>query len=423
MAAGEATPGPIAPRRPPAGTWRRLLAFAPRWPMVYRRAHLGALVLLPVELLTGAILYFPTLHTGLIAALPAVLAIHVWSGVLFGLLLIVPMAQSLGRRWVARLDWQATIWLIMGLSLTGLGLWTGGVPGLIRQGAFTLHGALSIAILLWVAYHGLVRLEAAFRGSDAQRAAAAHGHLQRRGVLGQALRGLAATAGLTVVLGGLQRAQAALRTVGATGGTAQAGGPGSDRAGPQPIPGFQIYTVTGRIPDQSRDPGSWRLTVEGAVDQPLTLSLDDLMQLPQTTFTADFHCVTGWVVPQVTWTGVKITDLLAKVQPKAVAAWVTFDSFDGAYTDSLSLEQAAAPGVLLAHHANGAPLAPEQGAPVRLVVPQMYGYKSVKWVSHLHLVAGRDLGYWEHRGYGPDAYVGTVNGWPGGAGILGGLWP
>jgi DMSO/TMAO reductase YedYZ molybdopterin-dependent catalytic subunit len=131
-------------------------------------------------------------------------------------------------------------------------------------------------------------------------------------------------------------------------------------------------------------------------------------------------------VPGVTWQGVRIADLLAKAQPDPKATWITFHSFDGVYADSLSLEQAQAAGVILAHRADDAPLAIAQGAPLRLLVPDMFGYKSVKWLASLNLTTSEEMGYWEQRGYGPNAYLNTINGWPpgqGGLAGLGGLFP
>jgi DMSO/TMAO reductase YedYZ molybdopterin-dependent catalytic subunit len=410
------------------GWWGRLLALGRRWPDVLQHAHLAAIVLLPLELLTGAILYFPRLHTAAIRFLPAILAVHVWGGVLFSVLLLMPILVPLGRRVAALVDWNATIWLTAGLTVTGVLLWAG-VAAILRSGAFTLHGLLSIALLGWVAYHALVRIEAAVRGADPERQREAHGRLRRRDFGVQVAQALGGAAAGTLLLGWLGTIWTSVRAAGnmAAGsysGSAPTAAGGPAAAGtPRPLPGFQIYTVTGSIPSLAYNPAGWSLTVDGAVQKPLTLSLADIQALPQVSEVASFHCVTGWVVPDVHWTGVRIADLLAQAQPTSAASWITFHSFDGVYTDSLSLAQAQAAGVLLALTADGRPLAPEQGAPVRLLVPDMFGYKSVKWVRRLQLVGSEEIGYWERLGYGPNAYLNTINGWPRGNGILGGLLP
>jgi DMSO/TMAO reductase YedYZ molybdopterin-dependent catalytic subunit len=175
-----------------------------------------------------------------------------------------------------------------------------------------------------------------------------------------------------------------------------------------PIGRFRIYTVTGDLPSRSRD--VYALNVKGLVDAPLTLSYDDIVAMPPTTLTRDFQCVTGWRVSDVEWKGVRLGDVLdrAGVQPEARA--VRFTSFDGTYSESLTLDQARRADVLLAYELEGAPLSSEHGGPVRLYVAPMYGYKSLKWLSTIELTKHVEEGYWEVRGYDVDAWVGRSNG-------------
>jgi DMSO/TMAO reductase YedYZ molybdopterin-dependent catalytic subunit len=172
--------------------------------------------------------------------------------------------------------------------------------------------------------------------------------------------------------------------------------------------GWRIYTVASTMP--TFDPATWRLEVGGLVEQPMTLTYDELRALPRTTEVRDFHCVTGWSVPNVRWTGVRLTDLFARVKPKASAHGVTFVSAEVPYVDALTLQQASLPDVLLAYEMDGKPLPREHGAPVRLVMPKMYGYKNVKWVSRIDLAPAAEDGYWEQLGYDRDAWVGRSNG-------------
>ena len=102
--------------------------------------------------------------------------------------------------------------------------------------------------------------------------------------------------------------------------------------------GFRFYSVTGSVP--RRDPAAARVAVGGLVRRPATLSMADLARLPQTRLVRDFQCVTGWRVPEVPWTGVALPDLLDAVGIRPGAAAVRFTSYDGAYTESLTLEQA-----------------------------------------------------------------------------------
>ena len=172
--------------------------------------------------------------------------------------------------------------------------------------------------------------------------------------------------------------------------------------------GWRIYTVASTMP--KFDPATWRLEVGGLVDKPVTLDYRELRSLPRTSEIRDFHCVTGWTVPHVHWTGVRLTDLFEHVKPQFSAQAVRFTSAEVPYVDYLTLQQASLHDVLLAYEMDGKPLPREHGAPVRLVMPEMYGYKSVKWVSRVDLVMQADDGYWEQLGYDRDAWVGRSNG-------------
>lgn len=176
-------------------------------------------------------------------------------------------------------------------------------------------------------------------------------------------------------------------------------------ASPASIGGFQIYTVTGSIPHL--DPARYRLRVDGLVGRPATLTLSQLASLPQAEVTTTFTCVTGWTVPHTRWAGPRIADLIARCAPSSNAHALVVASADGVYTDSLTLAQAEATGALLATTLDDRPLSADHGAPVRLLVPGMYGYKSVKWVDRITLVAKEEIGYWEQRGYPVDAYIPT----------------
>jgi len=175
-----------------------------------------------------------------------------------------------------------------------------------------------------------------------------------------------------------------------------------------PLEGFRYYSVTGDFPKKA--PQAWQLTVKGLVDKPFTLSYDELTALPPTRLTKDFKCVTGWRVKDVHWTGVRLGDLLDKagVLPNATA--VRFTSFDGEYTESLTLEQARRPDVIVAYNMLDKPVTSEHGGPVRLYVAPMYGYKSCKWLEGIELTDHVIPGYWEDNGYDVDGWVGRSNG-------------
>jgi DMSO/TMAO reductase YedYZ molybdopterin-dependent catalytic subunit len=115
-------------------------------------------------------------------------------------------------------------------------------------------------------------------------------------------------------------------------------------------------------------------------------------------------------VPDVGWRGVKLADLLDEAGVRPGAAAVRFGSFDGAYTESLTMEQARRDDVLVAYEMEGKAVSREHGGPVRLLVAPMYGYKSIKWLDRIEVVDEVVPGFWEDRGYDVDAWVGRSNG-------------
>jgi DMSO/TMAO reductase YedYZ molybdopterin-dependent catalytic subunit len=244
----------------------------------------------------------------------------------------------------------------------------------------------------WIALHALLRAFSAGANS-ALRFVNRRVNWERRGFVKWSALGLFGT-WASLALGGVP----------APAPKASAAGAAAPDAAKQ-LPQFaEYYTVTGGYPAISAK--DYRLTVDGLVDRPFTLTLEELRALPSTLVVRNFQCVTGWVVPSVEWRGVRLAELAARAGVKREAAFITFYSADGQYTDSLSLVQAGKRDVLLAYEIDGQPLPQQQGYPVRLIVPEMYGYKSVKWVQRLSFVKSREMGYWEVRGYPADAYIG-----------------
>ena len=170
--------------------------------------------------------------------------------------------------------------------------------------------------------------------------------------------------------------------------------PGGDR--------FRIYSITGSYPLVK--PSAYRLEVSGLVERPTTFTLADLHAMPRTTMVKSFQCVTGWRVPDVHWEGVRLSHILEAVGVAPGAVAITFESYDRADTESLTLDQAHLPDVIVAYRMLGGPVSVQHGGPVRLYVAPMYGYKSLKWLSAIRVVDAVQPGYWEQNGY-------PVNGW------------
>jgi DMSO/TMAO reductase YedYZ molybdopterin-dependent catalytic subunit len=176
-----------------------------------------------------------------------------------------------------------------------------------------------------------------------------------------------------------------------------------------PSGGWRIYTVSGSMP--RFDKRTWRLRIGGHVHEPVALTYRDLLALPKAEQVSTFHCVTGWTVSNVNWGGVRLRDVLGHAGPLSTAHALEFVSAEKPYVDSLTLQQASLQDVMLAYEMNGQPLPRAHGAPLRLVIPEMYGYKNVKWLEGINLVPRAQDGYWEQLGYDRDAWVGRSNGY------------
>ncbi len=146
---------------------------------------------------------------------------------------------------------------------------------------------------------------------------------------------------------------------------------------------------------------TWKFKVFGLVEQPLELNWEGFNQLPWTTITADFHCVTQWSALDNTWEGVQLDHLLSLAIPLAQANFVMAHC-EGGYTTNLPLDLSLDEG-FLAHKQNGKPLEKGHGWPLRLIIPSRYGWKSAKWLNGIELMAEDKPGFWEERGYNNNA--------------------
>lgn len=158
--------------------------------------------------------------------------------------------------------------------------------------------------------------------------------------------------------------------------------------------GFPVLTY-GDVPQVALD--SWQLSISGLAT-PRVLTWQDLMAMPQSDFTADFHCVTTWSKLDVQWTGVRVTDLMANIRLDPQAQHVMLHCYGG-YTTNLALDDFVRDENVFAHTLFGEPLPPEHGGPLRLVVPHLYAWKSAKWINGLEFLAQQELGFWERNGY------------------------
>jgi len=150
------------------------------------------------------------------------------------------------------------------------------------------------------------------------------------------------------------------------------------------------------------DPKTWRLRVKGEVAKPLELTYDEVLALPHTANTSDFHCVTRWSRFDNRWEGVLFRDLATLAQVRPVAKFVSIEAEHGYHTN-LPLDVAMDDDIILAYRHDGGALSPVHGWPLRLVVPKKYAYKSAKWVRVVRFLTADEPGYWEQRGYSNSA--------------------
>ena len=145
-------------------------------------------------------------------------------------------------------------------------------------------------------------------------------------------------------------------------------------------------------------PGEWNLAVGGLVDNPFTLTFEELTALPSVTLTTDIHCVTKWSKFDTVWRGVKLKDLLDRAGLSPDATHVMGHAEYG-YTANLPLEDALRDESMVVWEYEGEPIEPIHGGPVRLLVPNLYFWKSPKWLRGIEVMNGDKPGFWERNGY------------------------
>jgi len=165
-------------------------------------------------------------------------------------------------------------------------------------------------------------------------------------------------------------------------------------------PGQRVLQTLKPMGGEPGDPSLPRLRVKvyGEVESPYTLSYADLLAMPQTALSVDVHCVTGWSVLGAKVKGVRLSDLAERAKVKPSARHVIFEAAHG-YTANVPLREALGPKVMLARELEGTPLPRTHGGPLRAIVPELYFWKSAKWITAVRFVARDEPGYWETRGY------------------------
>jgi DMSO/TMAO reductase YedYZ molybdopterin-dependent catalytic subunit len=178
--------------------------------------------------------------------------------------------------------------------------------------------------------------------------------------------------------------------------------PAVDPALAERLPAGQVLTERfpilheGEVP--SYDMSEWTLRVFGQVDKEVTLTYDDILALPQKTITCDIHCVTRWSRFDNTFTGVSFRDFLKEIGVTPTGKYVMIHA-DHDYTANIKLSDLDREDVLLAHSFEGEHLTKKHGWPLRLVVPHLYFWKSVKWIRGFEFIDENKPGFWEQNGF------------------------
>ena len=150
------------------------------------------------------------------------------------------------------------------------------------------------------------------------------------------------------------------------------------------------------------DLATWDLSISGEVERPLTLTWEQLLELPSREITVDIHCVTRWSRFDTTFKGVHWSELAKLVAPKPSGRFVVAQAEQG-FTSNVPLAAIEDEDALIAYEADGEPLTPDHGWPARLVVPSRYFWKSAKWLRGLELLDHDEPGFWERYGYNNNA--------------------
>lgn len=369
--------------------------------------------------------------------------LHIYIGLITGIVLVLyaPLLKrhlkQLRGRPGQRGNLAFVVFLLLGWLASGIVLWQlRHLPPRWATNALVVHDLLTWVGLPYAAYHSITRMRWAKKpqrravrtddraeaagGTDAGRPSAGALHpaaspqpwMTRR----QFIRSAVGVALAAAVLPSFFRWMGSSLSLNAGTGNIAADETDANRMlpAPQPLPdsanvigggakgSFRLYTVT---PLPHFDSDSWRFTIDGLVDKPATWTWEQFLAIKRKVQVSDFHCVTGWSVYGNTWEGIPLAQLLDAAGVRTNAQFVKFYSGDGVYTDALSLEQARMKDVLVAVLHDGKPIHRDYGGPVRLIVPGMYAYKSVKWLDRIELIERPHIGYWEERGYDNDAWV------------------
>lgn len=378
---------------------------------------------------SGIVLYLPALRPILLQVRVWIKDIHVYLGIISIVIIIMYLPlfakhfSQLRKRRGPFVNLLFVFLSLAGLSITGVVLWLQRFfPSQLSSISLVFHDLLSWVLIPYTIYHSITRSKRVKKAEKEKREAAVkrepHTIDRANPVMGRKsfIRLLTGSIITISVAPFLYKWLSQTFQLNVANLPAYQKNLAENQMVPQPKPApesltpagggangnFRPYTVT-EVPVFTAD--NWDFRIDGLVHNKLTYNWKEFLELPRTVQVSDFHCVTGWSVLNVTWEGVLLKDFLQMAGINEKAKYVKLYSGDGVYTDSLTLSQAMMDDVIVAVLLDGQPISTEYGGPVRLVVPKMYAYKSVKWLNRIELIDKEHTGFWEERGYSKDAWV------------------
>ena len=153
----------------------------------------------------------------------------------------------------------------------------------------------------------------------------------------------------------------------------------------------------GRIVSIDRE--SYKLQIDGEVENPTAFTLEDLKKMQDKEIVVDIHCVTSWSKFDTKWGGISFEKLLSIIKPRETARFIEFYCADGGFTTTIPIERLKADNTILALTYEGQSINDKHGGPVRPIIPDLYFYKSAKWIVKITFLKEDRLGYWERGGY------------------------
>lgn len=322
-------------------------------------------------------------------------------------------ARSTAARWLGRTAGLTLLWLFVFLPLVGQSPFavntpvTSDVPAPL---AFAAYAALFAGCLtMWERRLPASRRDAPMpaAGAPASRRPPPKAGLRDPGR--RAFLSALAGAGLFIALAGWQQAAVAATRLGEAVRAILRNLRGMV---PEVTPSGEFYKVSKNLFDPRVPVDAWQLLIDGEVERPLRLRYADLTTLRSLQGYVTLCCISnevgGDLIGNALWEGIPLRALLEQVGMRKDAVDIQFEAYDG-YTDSIPIAKALDPATLVAWKMNGEPLPWDHGAPARLIVPGIYGMKSVKWLTRIAPVTLDFKGYWETRGWSDAAVVKTMS--------------